>query len=441
MDSFHLLVDSTPNVQFPNNHASQFSIPLSMDATKGWEVAVKEFVHPDKVVLSQKKPLLQGFSNNSQTKVYASNKPIKVYLSNTTTLSELLSYIETNFKSLIKLTLTNTHCTWKVIDSNYFIILSDGLRHATELWQNVLTPWDKSAKSCLPINFKQSLPANQYLIFIPLSYTHETHTIRSAQQAYSCNKLIKTLDKHMDAFYDRDTLRLLPQDDSHLFIMSKGLHTLLPFNQAGMYRTPLRRRWDGMCHFDLKEGWTLDIYKLADMDTYHPTFSNKSDYVATLKKSLTLPISQADKTAFISKLKVFSPPTSISLHYDNHVIIDVKSMDRKYVMEAELHQPLGFNESVFVGPKIYISERPLSLGFHHLFVYCNILDYTMVGEGEQRLLFSTAVNDNTPILPTYVSMAREHTKQMEITICNEKGELINFPSNSTTRLKLHFKPQ
>ena len=441
MDSFHLTVDSTPNTKFPNNHASQFSFPLSMDATKGWEVAVEEFTHPDKVVFGEKKPLLRGYMNNSQKRVYASNKPIKVYLTNQTTLLESLSYIETNFHRLIKLTLTDRHCTWKVIDSNYCVILSDALCHATQLWQNVLTPWDKFAKSCIPINVKQSLPANQYLVFIPLSYTHETHNVREAHQMYSCDTFIKTLDKHMNVSWDGDILRLSPQDESQLFIMSKGLHTLLPFNQAGMYLTPLRRRWDGACHLHLKEAWTLYMYTLADMDIYHPTFSNKSDYNMTLDKSASLPISQADKTAFISNLQAFPPPTTLSLHYDNHVILDMKTMDRKYVMEAELHQVLGFDESVFVGPKIYTSQRPLSLGFHHLFVYSNVVDYTMVREGEQRLLFSTAVNDNTPIHPTYVSLRREHTKQMEITICNERGDLISFPTDSVTRMKLHFKQQ
>ena len=177
------------------------------------------------------------------------------------------------------------------------------------------------------------------------------------------------------------------------------------------------------------------------MESYPPTFASRTTGNIKLSVPLPLPVSQKDKTNFLSQLKIFPPPSNMYLRYDNHVVIDMRDMTAKYEMGTQLCQVLGFDDSVLIGPKVYISQRPLSLGSHQLFVYCNVVDYTMVGNEEKNLLYSVAFNDRSPVQSTYVPLKHEATKLMKVSIRNEKGELINFPTDSVTQLKLHFKPQ
>ena len=192
--------------------------------------------------------------------------PTKVYLKDRLTLRETLHDINHMFPNLLEVTCHGSIYTWKINNPVYLVILSDALSTAMDLAQNVITPWDKSPKSCSPVKDTQRLPPNQYLMIIPTLFTHQVHTIRKLYEPFSRERIFNTLSKYMDITYDANHITVSPRDPTKLYVFSKGLHFLAPFHQAGFYLTPVRHRWSGFLHYAIDESYKLAIYPL---DTLH----------------------------------------------------------------------------------------------------------------------------------------------------------------------------
>ena len=82
---------------------------------------------------------------------------------------------------------------------------------------------------------------------------------------YSHDKVLKQLDTFIDVFEDGNNLRLLPHNTTTLYLFSKSLHMFLPFQQAGMYLSPLHHQWDDVVHLQLTDTWHVAIYNLATL--------------------------------------------------------------------------------------------------------------------------------------------------------------------------------
>ena len=101
------------------------------------------------------------------------------------------------------------------------------------------------------------------IIIVPLLYNHDVHTVRPLYDMYSRGKVLKQLDAFVDVFEDGNTLRLVPRNASTLYSFSKSLHMFLPFQQGGMYLSPLHHQWDDIVHLQLLDAWHVAVYKLA----------------------------------------------------------------------------------------------------------------------------------------------------------------------------------
>lgn len=200
---------------------------------------------------------------------HVDNVPTKIYLKDHSTLHDMLSYINSYFTNLIQVTLKENVCTWKVIHPCYIFVLSDALSFATHLEQQVLTPWDKSPSSCSPVDYTQQLPSNQSIIIISTFSSHSSYNLHQPYETFSLNKVLKKLDNYVDVFDDGTDISIFPRSPTNLCIMSKTLHDFLPFNQAGVYLGPLRGKWKGMLHIDLRQSFYLAIYNLSIIAILH----------------------------------------------------------------------------------------------------------------------------------------------------------------------------
>lgn len=407
-----------------------------MDVTEGWQVAVTDFAFPDHFLLENEE-LYRTHKDISEHRVLQSKKPTKIFLRSWPTLHDTLLYIRQTFKQLLQLTWSKTQCTWKVNHSDYIIVLSKSLQHAVGLWQDVLTPWDKSATNCSIINYNQVLPANQYLIFVPMSHTHETYLLKDKATVFGCDTLIQLMDKYVNTTFHKKILRINQPMNSQLYVFSEGLHALLPFNQGGTCMNPLRRVWDEACNITLDKVYSLFIYSLTDMITYHDPFDLYGD--KTTVKSIQRP---GDVAGFLAMLNYLLNPENgiyVSLRYDNHVIIEMHDLTQKIVLGKELQDILGFDKNTFTAPNTYVSQKPLSSGFHQLYLCCSLADFSTVGRVEDQLLLTIPLNSTEKVQPIYVPLKCGKTKQIDFTLCNEKGELVRFPKRTSTYLKLHFR--
>ena len=89
----------------------------------------------------------------------------------------------------------------------------------------------------------------------------------------------------------------------------------------------------------------------------------------------------------------------------------------------------------------------LNLNMHNLFVYTNIVRYTLVGNMYMPLLRTVATSEGNRgkyvcvnyTSPHYVPLSSNYIKQINITIKDDQGENVKFRSGKLT-VKLHFKP-
>ena len=189
-------------------------------------------------------------------------KPSKIYLPNHKPLREVMQHLNQRLSSFLNITVDNAYCTFKVVDDDFLILLSDGLSFATHLCQTILTPWDKSSTSMSPIDLSVSLPTNQYVLLIPKTFPHETYLIRSYYEACSLSTIARKLSKFFDVYQTNETITLIPISSFKLYVFSKPLHLYLPFKQSGVYLSPEHNRLNEICHIDFKDEWTIFIYDM-----------------------------------------------------------------------------------------------------------------------------------------------------------------------------------
>lgn len=437
MNSFNVSFSSSSKYATARDTASDFSSLFELDETKGWSVAVTDFDFPQEVVL-QCDELFRTHKDLSEERVLKSKKPTKICLRSWPTLRDTLVYIGETFKNLLKVTWNKTHCTWKVINSNYLVILSNPLRHAVCLWQDVLTPWDKSAKNCSPVDYEQTLPSDQYMIFVPKSYKHTSYQFKDDYEVFSCDKLLKFMRMHGTVEYDQKILRLGAPDESYCHVFSEALHTLLPFNQAGTCANTLRRQWDGKCNVEVNTKWILHVYHLSDMTVYQDPY----DPVGAITSVKTV-LRPENNSSFLDLLNNLLKPKYdivISLQYDDRVIITMDDKAQKLVIGEKLKQILGFESNTFIAPNTYVSQRPMSTGFYHLYVHCNLVDFTQYGTAESQILLSVPLKSNDDnYQPIYTPLYGGKATQIDFLIRNEKGDIVVFPPKTSTSLKLNFR--
>ena len=437
MDSFHVDIDSS--LTSPEN-ASLFSFPLEMKPHKNRTVAVTKFTCP-KTVLLETNELCISYPNMSEHRVLSAKKPTKIMLRALPTLKDVLAYIQVNFKKLLQVTFHKGQCQWKVIHSNYVVVLSNPLRHAVKLWQDVLTPWDKAATNCTAVDYDSQLPLGQYLIFVPISFNHVTYEIKEKHEAYTCSEFLSVIGKHIGVTYDNSILRMAQPDVPQLYIFSEPLHTLLPFNQAGTWTSPLRRHWNGECNIDSVKTYEIYVYNLSDMETFDSAY-DASHGNTSVCRAVRRPRNSAEYVHFVKRMSpLFEKGDTISLRYDERVVIEMNDMTHKLVLGDEFRDILGFDEASFEAPNTYVSQRPISAGFHRIFIHSSLVGYTPLGRRQERLLFALPLDHTGSIQPTPVRVMhkQKETKQIEFSLRNEKGEPIVFPYRSTTHLRLTFQ--
>ena len=439
--AFDLAIDSSPTSKFPSNHGSHFSCPLELNLTNGdWQVAVTDFTHSKDLLTSAGESIIHVYSSQCETKILSSKTPIQINLKSMPTLHHVLTFIQQNFKTLLQVTWDKTKCTWKVLNSNYYVVLSKALRQAVHLWHDVLTSWDKSPTNCLPVDYEQALPPNQYLIFVPASYQHETYVIKSQHEAYTCDVLLQSLNNSMPSSYEKGVLRI--STNNKLCILSEALHDILPFHQAGAYSHSLKRQWDGNCSMNIKKKYLIYTYALTNITVIEDIFPIQSSAQIALTKGYKRPTSEAENLVLMDVLNnvLKDIDVNFSLRYDNHVVIDMKSFKNKIVMSEEFMNILGFDENVLLAPNIYVSQRPLSIDCNQLNVYCSLVNHSVVNGADKQLLLSIPFNSNVSAMkPMYVPLTALKAKQIDIVIRNEKGNLVPFSSEVKTRLQLHFR--
>ena len=157
MDFYHVLPSNASPDYFPNNTASNFSTPLSLpyEFNGEWEVGLINLTYStcvntfnnDKIIVKERCTIAKCVTETT--------RPLKVMLpvqasdGSVQVRDALAEYINKHFDSVLQLTISDDKkwTTWKIVNKNYYFILSPGLEKMFQLETDILTDKDKSFKN------------------------------------------------------------------------------------------------------------------------------------------------------------------------------------------------------------------------------------------------------------------------------------------------------
>lgn len=129
-------------------------------------------------------------------------------------------------------------------------------------------------------------------------------------------------------------------------------------------------------------------------------------------------------------------------------VIKLTQNDFLMTIYDDLSHILGFIvDNKFSNNDVLASHGPnLRRGIHSIFIYCDVCEETMVGEGKSQLLrvvnFNRQnYNDSVNIIyndPNYIPVTKTFINNIEIKLCDDMGNFIPFEEGKTI-LTLHFK--
>jgi hypothetical protein len=98
------------------------------------------------------------------------------------------------------------------------------------------------------------------------------------------------------------------------------------------------------------------------------------------------------------------------------------------------------------GPGLYEAKQPpdMLMGMYHIFIYCDIVEPQVVGDCLAPLLRMVNISGKEgeavtqTFRPYYLPLSRLEFDTIDILLCNEFGEEIQFDKGQTT-LTLHFR--
>ena len=98
---------------------------------------------------------------------------------------------------------------------------------------------------------------------------------------------------------------------------------------------------------------------------------------------------------------------------------------------------------------IYISDRPINsvLGVQSMYVYCDLVDYSIVGDTSAQILRNVPIKGQKHEIvterfdiPHYVPVLNSHFESIRLNISNDLGDNVKFAVGKSI-VKLHFRPQ
>jgi hypothetical protein len=112
-----------------------------------------------------------------------------------------------------------------------------------------------------------------------------------------------------------------------------------------------------------------------------------------------------------------------------------------------LQRMMGYSKKCVEGLGIHVAEKPLNLGLGNqsIFVYCDVADYSLVGDTATQFLRSVSIKGrNREIIaekfdsPHYVPVLPSCFETVHVHLANDLGDSVEFGTGKTI-LKLHFR--
>ena len=471
MDFYHVLPSNVAPSYFPDNTASNYSTPLDLpyEFVGEWQVGLMNLTYSscintfnnDKIVVKEE----QSATNRLAKFLKASKKPLKVMLPLQTLggakecRDALALYINENFKSLLQLTITDDKkwTTWKILDDNFYFILSPGIKKLFHLWSDVLTDSDESFKNKHDISIKPcpTEQSDSWIIIgakVPSNSTkYKTVILKDSNETLTAQKLIQRFNSlvpqqvaKLSVQTDTQFILSKHQNDNVLILLNKFFREALTYERAGMFGEGRQQHLSSNFKKNgMKQIWSVTFYYLDDIHRYNETGE---------KLVILPPCSFQEESHAISYLnnRLNDPRISFTCNQQKQITLKVTQNNLKVILDATLRDILAFDKDTFIGPVEYTGTGALSLTrcIQYLYIYSNIASNVRVGNTESPLLAIVPFSMDKPCsilrekifkTPMYIHVKQNRISQIDISIYDGAGEMIPFVSDAVTTLYLHFQ--
>ena len=470
MDFYHVLPSNSSLDHFPNNKASQFSTPLDIqyELPGEWEMALMNLTYSscvntfnnDTIILDQKCPSVAQCLKEepSAFKVMLplpDCKPSQAFRARYL----YVEYINKKFDTLLQITFNEDQkkATWKLLNNNFYFVLSRGLTDLFQFWCDVLTDWDYSYTNVknFYVDFEISTQDDSWIMAVSNKPSrHESFlnfTVHEAGEPITTEKLLQNFDKVTPNIFKmilthnktKFTIEKL-HDDNNLIIFNSALRKALTFRRSGIFHSGRQRHWRSNLK-NVTEKWIVTIINLKDIQIYND--ADKTVVVTLPPCSFS---EEKEAVSFLNK-KVNNSIVSFTLNSDKRVSMTISDTSFTITMNDALRDILAFEKTTFSDKQTVTGTGPMSLirCIQYLYIYSNICSNVRIGNTEAPLLnFIPFTNDrNCKLLkekifktPMYIHVKQKHISQFDIAIYDGAGELVPFVRDVVTTVSLHFRP-
>lgn len=152
------------------------------------------------------------------------------------------------------------------------------------------------------------------------------------------------------------------------------------------------------------------------------------------------------------RVHIFFPPDSITLqkilgfdHSDIYAGLNSERNDSRMQEIADMYAKNWHSTSKTIP---IIAPRPLNpmLGNQSLFIYCDVADYSLMGDSAAQILRTTSIRGSFMELiterfdvPHYVPVLTNHFEKVNVSISTDLEETARFATGKSL-VKLHFRP-
>ena len=449
MSFYHVLPSNAAPNTFPNNNASEFSTPLNnpYQLSGQWEVAMMNMSYTGCVNTFNNDTLSVKYKTDFKTRILKTSAPVTWKVPQRETVGEMLTLMKTHLKDIIKIsTIKEGVCEWVLQVKHMFVVLSSDLTLATELEQDVITPWDGNVRNWRDYTHNEPMPKNVFVTFVPLSYIHTTIELKAKNEVITAQELIERFNKRIPnatMTYEQPDMHLSVSVNKSVFLFSNELFRFMNYVQSGMYviKPVLKFAYNQHGKIDMEKPWTVSVYDMEFVE----------DHTTHLNRTITLPpISFQYHTHAVAHMNKTIPHMKFTCDKENHLQLIIEDEHVSVTFSNTLRDIFAFDENTYKGRGTYKASGSFSLTrrIHYLYVYSSITDYVRIGNTEAPLLavipFST--NNTCDILkeqmfknPMYVPIRHSTISQIDIEIHDDAGELVPFVSEAVTSLRLHYR--
>ena len=461
MSFYHILTSNVAPETFPNNCASQFSTPIHNphDLNGKWEVALTQMTHSNCVnTFNGENFVIEDASANKDV-LERLNTHMKIKFSfskSRLTRDEFIMELKENvakhglLKHILKVeNINGTKQTyWKVLHSDFFIVLSKDLQSATQVWSPVITAEDKWAASTYDlVNSKEVLINEANVIIGKKTVNVEHYVLKDENTEMTIPHLMKVYNDKLPSrltsmtWHSNAHVKLSKwRNDDTVLLLNKGLNDCLHFNHAAyLFPDTITFEYKQLrLTYDLP--WIVTLIRLKPESE---TFIGSRVIHRLNPKQFT---TQREACTYLNTL---DNRVSFSCNEQNIVSMNIHSNFVTVKFDNDLRDILAFDKNEYKGSNIYTASGILSLTrrIHYLYVYNNISQYIRIGDTQAPLLAILPFDGSTCVphvertfkFPMYTSLLRNHIAQIDIEIRDDAGQLVPFTKDALSTLRLHFR--